>query len=104
MTTHYTIRLRDNKDVTVAELQDDIGLVDSALIPRSDAPHGLLRFIDPYGTTTFNGLQSEAICEELIAVRESPLSGEHAALLADLEKLARRAANEVHLQLIFLGD
>jgi hypothetical protein len=77
--------------------------INGVVIPSdvlADPRFDLLRWVDPYGDTVFNRAQCEALDAELgIAVREHGV-----AALDDVRLLAQRAANGVHLYLVFVGD
>lgn len=105
MSTHYLIRLEADDKAVLAQIQDECGLVDNLLIPDATVNRGLARHIDPYGTTTFNGAQSETLLDECQSISSFPsLSIEQRFVLNELLGLFRRAATEVHLHVSFLGD
>ena len=104
MSTHYAIRLVDGQGSLVAEMQDLAGLVDEHLVAHAKKCNGLARYIDQYGKTSFNGIQCEALLAEIEAIQPTTLSDTQHASLRQLSDLLQRAATEVHLHLVFLGD
>jgi hypothetical protein len=87
-----------------AELPDPQDLTDRLVAPFRGSDSPCLRFVDPYGNTTFNGLQLRVLIGELeraIQIAPHPQVKSHGeALLA----LARQASAEVHTYLKFTGD
>src|SRR4051794_2553533 len=72
--------------------------------PPGSAPadSACLRFIDPYGDTTFNAAQVAILEQELAAIRSthSELAGQADALMAFL----KRVGDRTHRYLKFIGD
>lgn len=104
MSAHYLIRLEDNLGAVLDTLQDDLGLVDNVLVPMSKQLGGQLQYIDPYGTTTFNRLQTETLMGELREGHCRVKNRESEERLKALERLASRCVSEPHLFLKFYGD
>jgi hypothetical protein len=104
MSAHYLIRLVDERGGVIAERQDSIGLVDDVLVPHAEKCRGLARHIDPYGRTSFNGMQCETLLEEFAAIHQGTMTVAQHSLLRQLDEQLRRAATEMHLHLVFLGD
>jgi hypothetical protein len=80
------------------------------LDPRNEFAHALneanlnqtvcLRFIDPWGDTTFNSLQMPVLVEEL----EELLRRRPSKILQRMVELAKRGQDEVHTYMKFCGD
>lgn len=104
MGAHYLIRLVEEQGNVVAEMQDSAALVDNVLVPHAESRQGIARHIDPYGRTSFNGMQCEALLAEFDAIQPDTLIETQRDALRQLVELLRRAATEVHLHLVFLGD
>jgi hypothetical protein len=104
MSAHYLIRIVEEQGSVVAEMQDVAGLVDNVLIPHAERCQGIARHIDPYGRTSFNGMQCEALLAEFDAIQPGTLLDVQRSTLRKLVELAQRAITEVHLHLVFLGD
>jgi hypothetical protein len=101
---HYLIRLLDNAGKTLDEVQDIDGLIDGFIIPLAEQINGLCRHIDPHGTTTFNGLQCEAILPELSSLDSKPLVSTQKRALDEIRGLLMRAISDVHMHVCFFGD
>lgn len=104
MNTHYLIRLVEEGGDVEEELQDIVGLVDEVIICHSRSHQGLARYIDPYGKTSFNGIQCAALIDELSSIAHSDLTDKRRLHLDQLINILRRASTEVHLHVLFLGD
>ncbi len=63
-----------------------------------------LRFIDPYGNTTFNQWQIPCLIEELESLLESVVNSDSQAKIRQMLNLAYRSKGEVHTYLKFYGD
>jgi len=63
-----------------------------------------LRFIDPYGNTTFNRLQIPQFLMELEILHRFIKGTEQSALISKIEEFAHRCAQEPHLYLKIYGD
>ncbi|HXA51669.1 MAG TPA: hypothetical protein VNV86_15240 [Candidatus Acidoferrum sp.] len=59
---------------------------------------------DPYGDTVFNPLQIPRFLSEWADVVLNARTDEDKTLVSQIETLARRCADEVHLYLKFIGD
>jgi hypothetical protein len=64
----------------------------------------LLRFVDPYGDTVFNGLQSEALIPELKRLQSRATSQQQRKLMERVLELAEACRSSVHHYLVFVGD
>jgi hypothetical protein len=87
-----------------AELLDPGNLTAKLTAPFTGSDSPCLRFIDPYGDTTFNQLQLPVLIGELeraIEVATDPRVKSHGEALLEL---ARKASSEVHTYLKFYGD
>lgn len=71
---------------------------------RADTSSCCLRFVDPYGDTTFNRLQSEFLLHELSAVAEHGMNSEAQGGIDAVRGLAEEVVAGVHLYLKFSGD
>src|SRR5271170_479231 len=97
------------------ELQDEFGaarhsLIDpqnwlKELLPHGDdESHPMLASIDLYGNTVFNRPQMPLFLSEWAKVSAKAQTSEQRELLDEIETLARRCRDEVHLYLKFIGD
>ena len=124
------LRLESENDSQLDELPDPRGYVGVVVELAAASKTMCLRFIDPYGDTTFNRVQVPVLIEELLATREL-VTDEAIAQLAQrrygaawrdeavsralssqavrahveqMLKLARRCHDNVHTYLKFYGD
>jgi hypothetical protein len=75
------------------------------LLPKiDDTSFDFLRFIDPYGDTTFKVLQAGKFLSEWRRLYSKCEVAEETALLEQIEDLAKRLAGGNHLYLRFIGD
>ena len=97
-------RLEDERRQPVAVVDDVGGLFAWLMTGVADAGPVCLRFIDPYGDTTFNRHQMAALIPELEAVvagaGEAAVRERGRAVL----RLAQSCRDGVHLYLKFVGD
>jgi hypothetical protein len=63
-----------------------------------------LRFIDPYGDTTFNQSQVEVLIEELRNIRQQSKDRELNDLLDALLGFVAQAHGQIHTYVKFIGD
>jgi len=75
------------------------------LLPSiDDTSYQCLRFIDWYGDTVFNQLQMNNFLAEWQRLYSAAQTDEETRLLRDIESLARKCEEGVHLYLKFYGD
>ncbi len=76
------------------------------LLPHNDEPtvSACLRFIDPYGDTTFNQLQIPVLINELESAVRSTRSAESKKQGEKVLELAKKATSEPHYYVKFIGD
>lgn len=96
------------------EWQDETGAVlarydgpsvDVALVERASADSCCLRFIDPWGDTTFNQHQIEILFTELRRLADDATEAPHVRAQADaVAEFVGRARGEVHTYVKFSGD
>src|SRR5262249_53536773 len=98
----FTIRLETEHGDMIEEL-DDRNL-EQLLPPDTDRSFYCLRFIDPYGDTTFNRPQMPDLLLELDRIKAKATSQEDRDFIMRLVKLAQRCQREVHTYLKFYGD
>jgi|SRR5690606_18031799 len=88
----------------IQQVDDPKGLLYKVLPPYEDTTFFSLRFIDPYGDTIFNRLQMEPLLEEWQRVQADVVDPDAQRLMREVERLARRCQDEVHLYLRFQGE
>ncbi len=64
----------------------------------------MLRYVDLYGNTIFNGGQMSAVLEELDRIAQSVSGKEEKEILARLNELAIYCRDHPHTYLRFIGD
>jgi len=97
------IRVESELGEVGAELLDPQNLT-AKVVAASEPTSRCLRFVDPYGDTTFNSLQLPVLAQELecvLAFVSDPQLQAHARAILDL---ANQARAEVHTYLKFVGD
>lgn len=100
-----TIRLENERGAVLgAMVEDPTNLLHALLPPEEDESYPLLRYVDPYGDTTFNQLQVEALLREWSRVQEKVTTEEQRAVASRVEHLARECLVGVHKYLKFVGD
>jgi hypothetical protein len=87
-----------------AELVDPYGLTARLLASLPEAESLCLRFVDPYGDTTFNQLQLPIVITELAQAIDIVSDPEVKAHGHALLELAREASNNAHTYLKLYGD
>jgi hypothetical protein len=99
------IELQDEDGKMLKETVDADGVFGASLPKEDDDSWTCLRFIDPYGDTTFNTLQAPVLLQELARLRSYwPEDSQLAAIVDEIEELAREVQEEIHLYLKFIGD
>lgn len=100
----WDIRLEDERGTTLDEVGDPTNLLHALLPSPQDETSPCLRFIDPYGNTTFNRLQAAALLAELERLRPRAFAREAQQLVDRIIDLAQRCQSEPHLYMTFYGD
>src|SRR5438046_1727778 len=78
--------------------------LDSHLFDRAPIHSTCLRFIDPYGDTTFNRKQVEALEQELMTLADDPADELVARQARALLRFIGRVGDRSHTYLKFIGD
>ena len=95
----------ENENGTRIEKILDSQMCISHLVLKTDvAGTTCLRFIDPYGDTTFNQLQIPILIDELKLAFEKVRDDRIREHLSRVIALAEKSRNEVHTYLKFYGD
>lgn len=98
------IFLEDENGIQLDEVADAEDLLGRLLPAPDDESFACLRFVDPYGDTTFNRRQSEILIRELQRIRTKAIASGEWELLDQIEKLAQRCQSGPHLYIKFCGD
>jgi len=101
----FDINREDEDGHVIESLEFDTGPLSRLLPDFRDESFHCLRFIDPYGNTTFNRFQVEhQFLPEWKRLYDRAESRDDRRLLRAVEHLARRCLEDVHLYLKFVGD
>ena len=100
----FNVELQDEFGGCIARVDDPLCLLDKLMPELGDESYPFLGSIDPYGDTTFNGLQMRRFLKEWDTVRQEAKTADEETLIAAVEELARRCRDEVHTYLKFIGD
>ena len=95
------VELQDEQGQTLARY--DGPAVTRMLVERADSTSACVRFIDPYGNTTFNQLQLSILVRELEALESRTRDGQ-AQVTRALLAFLRQASDRVHTYVKFIGD
>lgn len=99
------MRLEDENGAERAVVLSPLRSEFVSLIPEMTAPdYPCLRYVDPYGDTTFNQLQMPQLLSDLERILPNcttPDTRNHVGAMIDL---VRKATDEVHTYIKFYGD
>jgi hypothetical protein len=76
----------------------------TTILCRPDQASVCLRFIDPYGNTTFNQSQLPVLLDELAVLADATPDSSDKEVIRDLQRFLRTALGEVHTYVQFVGD
>ena len=100
----FDIRLEDERGAALDTVGDPQDLLVRLLPQPQDESFSCLRFVDPYGDTTFNQAQMATVVEELGRLHAIATTPHERELLDAIRELARRCQSEPHLYMKFYGD
>ena len=96
----WTVVIQDEEGNAKRTMPNEFVLSDEEVIYNRDFK--LLRYLDPYGDTTFNALMFEDLIKDFIELkRRSPIDTEQIDVLISYTK---ECNDNVHLYLKFYGD
>jgi len=98
-----SVVLQDIHGKKIKEFAPTGGLLDR-LLPIEDRRFPMLRYVDPYGNTIFNGGQMYPVLEELDRVGAEVSGKDEKEILARLRELAIYCRDHPHIYLRFIGD
>lgn len=98
------VELRTEKGEVLALAGEHAGAIPGDLPDFENDDFPMIKFIDRYGNTVFNGPQMEAVVPELRRLRERARNDVQARVVDGVIELAETCANEVHPYLVFVGD
>jgi len=96
------IQIQDERGQVLETFEDPRAVYD-ILPPAGDREGCCLRFIDPYGDTTFNQAQVTELLSEINSRLEG-VAPEAQVRVLKLVRFIEQAVNQVHLYLKFVGD
>ena len=99
-----TIQLQDEEGNAIEVLEEGGDRLVQAIRILSEQPYLLLHGLDPWGDTTFNGLQSRKLVDELSTLLDQELAPETRKVVLEVRRLATIARDDVHTYLKFIGD
>jgi hypothetical protein len=76
----------------------------ASLFDHAEQDQVCLRFIDPYGDTTFNQLQVPVLLAELESLGADRELGDHLDVIRALLTFLEQARDETHTYVKFVGD
>jgi hypothetical protein len=101
----FNIELHDELGGRIDGVDDPRCLLDRLLPGPGDGDDcPFLRSIDPYGDTTFNGMQMPRFLREWATLSLKARAPEEQAIVLAVESLAHRCRDEVHTYIKFIGD
>jgi hypothetical protein len=74
------------------------------LLPMGDARFSILRYVDPYSNTIFNGTQMYPLIDELDQLIKDAANDEEKGILAGVRELAVHCRDHPQTYLRFIGD
>lgn len=98
------LRWEDENGKRIDEIPDPQMCISHLVLNTDLAGTTSLRFIDPYGDTTFNQLQIPILIEELQGVLEQVRDDGIRDHLRRVIELAQRSRGQTHTYLKFYGD
>ena|SRR5665213_1150172 len=89
----------------LAPAVEDPGNVLRRILPSEiDESYPLLRYIDPYGSTTFNRIQVKDIRKEWARIRDKARSVEQRDIIDSVARLMEMCVSDLHTYIRFIGD
>ena len=93
--------VQDERGMTIG---DPVDLPTDILPSETDAQFVCLRFIDPYGDTVFNRIQSEYLAADLRLLNNRILDQDDSVLVEATMALVKLCMSEPHRYIKFIGD
>lgn len=98
------LRWDSENGTRIEEILDPQMCISHLVLKTHVAGTTCLRFIDPFGDTTFNQLQIPILIDELKLAFEKVQDGRFREHLRRVIALAKKSRNEIHTYLKFYGD
>ncbi len=96
--------LETEKGERLSEAHDPRKLLNKILPDATDRSYEVIRFIDRYGHTLFNGVQIPYLLEDLKKLVALTQDNDTLLMLQRVRELAMRCEKEPHLYIRVLGD
>jgi hypothetical protein len=100
----FEVKLQDEFGGQLDAVGDPKNILDRLFPEPGNRQYPMLGSIDPYADTVFNGLQMSWFLSELANVSAKAQTTEESELVSKIESMAKRARDETHLYLKFIGD
>ncbi len=100
----FEIKLQDEIGGELDAVADPKNILDRLLPEPGNEQYPMLGSLDPYADTVFNGLQITWFLAELAEVSAKAQTPEEREMISRIEGMAKRARDETHLYLKFIGD
>lgn len=100
----FAIQLEDRQGKVVEEITDLESLLARVFPSWDDESFHCLRYIDPWGDTTFNHLQMDEVISELQRLRAVTAVEVERAFIDAIEAMAQRCKDGEQVYLRFIGD
>jgi len=99
-----TVTLETERGDAIEQVGDPKNHLHVLLLHPDDRSFSCLRYIDLYGDTVFNQLQTRPFLQEWKRIHKRAKTDEERDLVDEIERLARACAAEPHRHLKFYGD
>ena len=100
-----SVVLRDETNTNMSEIVPDADGVIARTVPcLDDTSYNCLRFIDPYGDTVFNRLQSAVALQEWDRLKFAFAQANAESLWGEVRELLARCSREPHTYVRFIGE
>ena len=96
----FTIRIEDENGNAEKTMPKEFVSSDLGVFYKK--PFRLLKYIDPYGNTTFNALMYDDLIKDLIELKEYIPSDKEQ--IDEVIKYAQECSEQIHTYLKFYGD
>jgi hypothetical protein len=96
----WTIIIENENGQAIKRLPDEFILSDHINISRG---FKILKYLDPYGDTTFNSMMIEDLLNDLSLIKKS-IDNKESDQIDKVIELALMCKNDVHTYLKFYGD
>jgi len=96
--------LQDENGSTIKEEADSSNLMSRFVLHDNLGPYRLMKYLDPYGNSSFNQLQFDDLLRDLEMAKASSSAAEFKQYLSRVIRLVEEAKQSVHTYIKFIGD